>query len=450
MKWFLLLLLVSCSLYSVAQTDNYLIRAGKLFDSETGRFLTGRVVLVKGRTIEAVKEEAALTAAEKSTFSRVVDLSAYAVMPGLIDCHTHLLYREKVYPRQMELEGAVDMSRMLTLEGDAYRAVYGTARAKGYLENGITSVQDLGNSGLFADVALRRGIEEGLVPGPRMRCSGPGLSTEGGQLPGLLHKHRHLAADEYRVVTSAADGIQAVRENLTQGASVIKIFANNTPNNTMLSRAEIEAIVQEAHRYGVRVTAHATSNTAVWTAVMAGVDGIEHGYQIADSTMELMARRGTVWVPTFGDSAQYAEYISMANLGNTEELKAIPQIVSGFQQYRTALLKRGRQKGLLIAAGSDDYLDVSFPMGETSKRNLIGYVEAGVPLPEVLQWATRNAAKQLAWEGKIGVLKKGAWADIVAFDTSLDTNINALLQTHFVMKGGKIYVGAEHVKGASR
>jgi imidazolonepropionase-like amidohydrolase len=318
--------------------------------------------------------------------------------------------------------------------------VYGVARAKAYLENGITAVQDLGNSGNFADIAVRRGINEGLVPGPRMRCAGPGLATEGGQLPGLIYKHRDLANDEYRIVKGPDDAVQAVRENITQGADVIKIYANNTPNNTMLSVDEIVAIVKEAHRYGVRVTAHATSNTAVWNAVTGGVDGIEHGYQMDDTTIELMAKRNVVLVPTYGDSLILAKYIALSNPGNDEQLKNIPNITKGYLDYEADILQRVRKKGVTIVAGSDDYVDVHLPMGEWSKRNLIGYKRAGLSIPEILKAATISAAKHLRWQNEIGVLKKGAFADIVAFDGDLDTNINALLKTHFVMKDGKVYV----------
>ncbi len=155
------------------------------------------------------------------------------------------------------------MSRSLVFDGDAYRALYGAARAKAYLEAGVTAIQDLGNSGQLGDVALRRAIDEGLLPGPRMRCAGLGLSTQGGQMPGKIFKHQDLINDEYRNVKNPDDAAQAVRENITQGATVIKIYSNNTPNITMLSLEEIKAIVKEAHRYGVRVTAHATNNEAV-------------------------------------------------------------------------------------------------------------------------------------------------------------------------------------------
>jgi len=422
---------------SHAQTNAYQIKAGKLFDSEAGTFQINKVILVKGDKIDTVKNSSDLTAADQRTYPTVIDLSRFAVMPGIIDAHTHLLYREVIHPG--ENPPAMDMAKMLTLEGDAYRAIYGTARAKAYLENGITAVQDLGNSGNFGDVALQRAINEGLVPGPRMRCSGPGLSTEGGQLPGLIYKHRNLVNDEYRIVKGREDAVQAVRENITQGADVIKIYANNTPNKTMLTVDEIKAIVTEAHRYGVRVTAHATNNTAVWNAVMGGVDGIEHGYRLDDSTLELMAKKKVVMVPTFSDSALMADFIKLHNLGNIEEINKIPQLTASYNKYKISQLQRIRQKGVTIVAGSDDYAATTFPMAEASKRTLIAYVQAGMSIKEALQAATIHAAAHLRWKDKIGVLKKGAFADIVAFDADLETNIHALLNTHFVMKGGRVY-----------
>jgi imidazolonepropionase-like amidohydrolase len=435
-------LLLSCFLLSQIlysqQEQRSLIRAGKLFDSESGEFKKNQVILVRGNKIDAVKPESELTAQEKTDFATVIDLSNYAVTPGLIDAHTHLLNREVIHPNNPY--PGMDMAKVLTLEGDAYRAVYGTARAKGFLEHGITAVQDLGNSGRFADIALRRGINEGLVPGPRMRCSGPGLATEGGQLPGLIYQHQNLASDEYRIVKSADDAVQAVRENITQGAEVIKIYANNTPNNTMLSVEEISAITKEAHRYGVRVTAHATSNTAVWNAVMGGVDGIEHGYQMDDTTIALVAKRGVVLVPTYGDSVLISKYIALSNPGNEAELKKIPGMAKGYLDYEASMIQRVKKAGVTIIAGSDDYVDVQLPMGEWSIHNLLGYRRAGLSIPEILKAATIQAAKHLRWQNQIGVLKKGAFADIVAFDGDLDTNINALLHAHFVMKDGKVYV----------
>ncbi|WP_188936421.1 amidohydrolase family protein [Puia dinghuensis] len=431
--FFGLLLLLSGMVMAQNPHTTYLIKAGKLFDSETGEFKTGMVILVKDQRIEAVKPEQEVTEAEKSGYT-VVDLSSYAVLPGLIDAHTHLLYREVIHPGNTVQ--SMDLIKELTTEGDAYRALYGAARAKAYLLAGITAVQDLGNSGQYGDIALRRAINEGLAPGPRMRCAGRGLASEGGQLPGLIYKHRDIVDDEYRIIKGPEDAIQAVRENITQGADVIKIYANNTPNNTMLSVDEIKAIVGEAHRYGLRVTAHATDNKAVYNAVIGGVDGIEHGYSMDDTTMQLMARKGTILVPTDGDSVTFVRYAQIANPDD----KSAAANVMGFRRYLGSRLRAAIRDGVMVAAGSDDYVDFKLPFSEPSKRTLIGYAESGVPIPRVLQFATINGSRQLNWSREIGVLKRGYYADIIAVDGDLDTDIHAILKVHFVMKGGQVVV----------
>lgn len=413
----------------------YLIKAGKLFDSETGQFKIGMCILVNNTKIEAVKLEKDITIAEQKDYV-LIDLSKYAVLPGLIDCHTHLLYKEPFFVPGPDYWSTLPSVKVLTMDGDAYRAIYGAARAKGYLEAGITSVQDLGNSGRYADMALQRAINEGLVPGPRMSCSGPGLSAAGGQILGLIDKHQNIVDDEYRVIKGVDDALQAVREHVTQGANVIKIYASNSPNRTMLSNSEIKAIVEEAHRYNIRVTAHATNNRAVYNAIVGGVDGIEHGYAINDTTLELMAKKGVILVPTYGDSLTTFQYAKLAYPDNTR----IQGMITGSRKSSAELLKRVMNKGVTIAYGSDDYNNNKLPFGEGSKRTLIGYYEGGATIPQTLQFATINASKQINWSSSIGILKQGYLADIIAVDNDIDKNINAILNTHFVMKDGKIYV----------
>ena len=163
---------------------------------------------------------------------------------------------------------------------------------------GITTVRDLGNSGRFGDVALRTAIKDGSVDGPRMIVSGPGLSPPGGQFPGAAAR---VPGDRRRGVphrARPADAALAVQENVSQGAQVIKIYSNNTPNPGELSPAELEAIVATAKLLGVRVAAHATNDAAVWRAAAAGVNSIEHGYEVSDSTLRLMAKTGVFLVPT--------------------------------------------------------------------------------------------------------------------------------------------------------
>lgn len=251
-------------------------------------------------------------------------------------------------------------------------------------------------------------------------------------MPRTIFKHQDLIKDEYRIVRNPLDAADAVRENITQGATVIKIFANSTPNLTMLSVDEIKAIVEEAHRYGVRVTAHATSNKSAYNAVVAGVDGIEHGYELADSTLDLMVKKGVVLVPTDGDSVSLRQYINLSGQS------ANPSMMDNYVAAQKDRLQRAYKKGVIIAAGSDDYIDFKMPFAEPSKRALISYYEAGIPIAAILQFATLNAAKQLRWNRRIGVIKKGFFADIIAVDNSIETNINAILNVRFVMKDGKV------------
>ncbi len=410
-----------------------LIKTGKLFDSESGEFKTGMDILVKNGRIDNVKADKDISADERATYT-LIDLSAYTVLPGLIDVHTHLLLKEEMIPN-VDFS-ALSLEKRLTMEGDAYRAIYGSVRAKAYLEAGITAVQDLGNSGKFADIALRKAIDEGLVPGPRMSCAGQGLSSEGGQIPGLIYKHRDIVNDEYRIISGVDDATQAVRENVNQGATVIKIYSNNTPNKTALSVDEMRAIVKEAHRYGLRVTAHATDNQAVYNAVIAGVDGIEHGYAVADSTLLLMAAKHVILTPTDADKITLTNVLKIV----APDFKDVsPWIKQRQQKYGDRLL-RAIKYGVTIAYGSDDYDDLKMPYAEPSKRTLIAYYEEGVPIPKILQIATINSARQINSPNMLGVLKKGFAADLIAVDNTIETDINAILNVHFVMKAGVVYV----------
>jgi len=431
-----------CLLFSQTPQDTArkLIRAGRIFNSESGAFEPDRALVIKDGKIQSVRPWKEITAKER-TGSTFIDLSEYTLLPGLIDAHTHLLNKETMIPDN-KFYGE-DLMRQVAMDGDAYRAIYGAVRAKAYLEAGITAVQDLGNSGQFADIALRRAIKEDLVIGPRMRCAGPGLSTEGGQIPRLIYKHMDIVKDEYRIIKGPDDAVQAVRENITQGADVIKIYSNNTPNRTALSGEEIRAIVREAHRYHVRVTAHATDDQAVYNAVANGVDGIEHGYEVADSTLDLMAKKGVVLVPTDGDSTIYAIFVKFYEPGSKDIGKAVEEARAPLRDR----LQRAIHKGVTIVAGSDDYVDLKMPFGEPSKRTLMGYQEAGMPVPEILKAATLNAARHLNWGSQIGILKDGFLADLIAVDNSIDKDMHAILDVRFVMKAGVVYVnktGGKH------
>ena len=403
-----------------------LIRAGRVFDSEQGVFLPARDIIVKGNLIESIGENLPVP-----QNARVVDLQRYTVLPGLIDAHTHLLYLED--PKAgLTLEGV----KSLTIEGTPLRALHGAARARTFLNAGITTVRDLGNSGRFGDVALRTAINDGSVDGPRMYVSGPGLSPEGGQFPGLQFDYRRIAEEEYRVVRGPQDAALAVRENVTYGATVIKIYSNNTPNRTLLSLDEMRAIVAEAHLLGLKVGAHATSDQAVRRAVEAGVDSIEHGYEVGDETLKMMRQGGVALVPTDGDTVTMKMYFERARMNPPPS----PERISMMRQFSNNRIRRALAAGVTIVAGSDMYIDLGIPQGEAARRVLFAYREAGMEPAQILQSATINAAR-LIGEKRIGVIRAGAFADLIAVDGDPVKDFSVIERVKFVMKNGIVYVG---------
>jgi len=406
-------------------TSAAVIRAGRFFDSETGAMVANREILVeRGRVVEVG------ATVRHPPGARIIDLTRYSVLPGLIDAHTHLLYLES--PKgSLTTEGL----KALVIEGLPLRALHGAARARTFLAAGITTVRDLGNSGRFGDVALRDAIEDGSVDGPRMIVSGPGLSPIGGQFPGLRPGYESLATDEYRIVRGEVDAAEAVRENVTFGASVIKIFSNNTPNPGNLTSGEIEAIVTAAKAHGVRVAAHATSDAAVWRAAQAGVHSVEHGYAVADSTLALMAAKGVALVPTDVDSVGITRYVTLQS-----GVAPPPAAIGRYLAAGRNRLMRAVRAGVTIAAGSDNYLDLGLPQGQAAKHNLFAYVTAGMTPVQALQAATVNDAKLLGYEGKLGVIKPGAFADMIAVDGDpVGGSFDALDRVVFVMKDGTEY-----------
>jgi len=410
-----------------AQDNATYIKAGKLFDSENGQYVSDQVIKITRNRIAQVGSDI-----EIPTDARLIDLSAYTVLPGLIDGHTHLMTLD-------DLNDETPMSDKLLYEGDALRVLRGASRAKSWLESGFTTVRDLGDSGAFLDVALKKAINEGTTVGPRMFVSGPIIISEGGQVPGLLHSQRDVIEDEYTIIRNVDDAINAVRLHLTYGADLIKICANNTPNVTSLTIDEMKAIVKMARRYNVKVTAHATDDLAVWEAVTAGVDGIEHGYQISDTTLTLMAKKGVALIPTDISKPLFHKLYDITDFQWDREKN-----MKRAKDRYTDRLQRAIKAGVTIVTGSDNYLDLEMPQGEAAKNILIAYEEEGMTPSQILRSSTYLSAKFMDKEEELGVIKQGAFADLIAVKGDVENDFaNTLFNVVLVMKDGYIYVDTE-------
>ena len=403
------------------------IKAGKLFDSENGKILNNYIIKVEKNRIVEVGKDISIP-----TNSEIIDLSDYTVMPGLIDGHTHLMTLETI-------SEDYTITNQILYQGDATRVLRGAKRAKSFLENGFTSIRDLGDSGSFLDVALRDAINEGTVEGPRMFVSGPIISSEGGQVVGLLKSKRDIIENDYTIVRSVDDAINAVREHVTYGADIIKICANNTPNNTTLTIDEMKAIVKMAARYNRKVTAHATNDLAIWEAVTAGVNAIEHGYQVSDTTLALMAKKGVALVPTDLSKNLLNKYMDFLEFEGDRE-----KATASYQKNLKERLQRAIKANVTILTGSDNYINFEMPQGEAAKNILLAYYEEGMKPLDILRSSTYLSAEFMGKSNRLGVLKKGAYADIIAVKGNVEDDFaTAMFDLVFVMKNGEIYVNKE-------
>lgn len=420
-----LLILLFSSGILLAQNNEVFIRAGSVYDSEKNTIVKDRIIHVQGDKITDIGDDITIPAG-----ARTIDLSEHLVLPGLIDAHTHVLFDQA--PEDDFAEHSVSS---LVFQSQALRTLRSVKRARSYLDVGITTIKDLGNSGEFLDVALRDAINEGSVEGPRIYAAGQILSGPGGQIYGVQPEYQGIIDEEYRIIKNPDDAVNAVREHINQGVDLIKICADNLPNNTNLSFEEMQAIVETAHDHGLTVTAHSVKNSSAWEAVKAGVDGIEHGFFIADSTLNLMAEKKVFLVPT-ENSRWYMDTYYKLKGTDPEKLTWLNRYMSDMRsRLMTAL-----DKGVTVVAGSDNYTDIGVPRGVSSRDMFRAYYEAGMQPMDILRSATYLSARSLHKENEIGVLKPGAFADIIAVKRDIKKDfLKSIENVVFVMKGGKVY-----------
>ncbi len=407
-------------------TQTTVLRAARMLDVKSGTVIDHAVVIVEGDKIKAAGSSLATPAG-----ARVIDLGNMILLPGLIDSHTHLLQNYK--PGL----GGDDPNMLITVASmsPARRVLLGVVMGREDLEAGITSVRDLGNSGWNGDVALRDAINAGWVVGPRIFATTRALSDVGGQFGEVASYAQGLIAQEYAVVTGPDDARRAVRQAVFDGADLIKVIVNTPPR--VLSVDEMKAIVDEAHRMGKRVAAHATNDIATRTAVEAGVNSIDHGYRIPDDALKMMAEKGIYLVPT-DFPADFYVGLSGTALTPEQSQQRLASVQQSVLRARERV-NRAIRLGVRIAFGSDEYYDLpGRTRGQSSLLTLQAYQEDGMTPLEVIRTATVNSADLLGMGERLGSIDAGKFADIIAIDGDPMKDVKDVQKVRFVMKGGQV------------
>lgn len=415
---------------SAAKKKVTLIKAGRLLDVRAGVYRVDQGMLIENERIKEVGafREVQSHAPQDAT---VLDLSQMTVLPGLIDCHSHLL-------DAMEGRWRAGEAIILTITqlGPSRRALLGAAMARETLEAGITTVRNVGHSGINGDAALRDAINAGWVQGPRILAATRKLTPPGGQAVAIQSEGADtIIAQEFLAISGAEEARRAVREALASGADVIKVVADD--GTRILNAVELKVIVDEAHRVGVKVAVHATSNPGIKAAIEAGVDSIEHGDDATDEDFRAMHDKGIFLVPTLRTAETFHDIYTKAFVFTAEERTQFEQAVQGFVAAGVSKVQRARQAGVKIAAGSDMWNQ--YP-GRTRGAATIPMFEAlqntGMPTIEVIRAGTMNAAELLGWQDRVGAIEVGKLADLIAVAGDPLKEIRELRQVKFVMKGG--------------
>jgi imidazolonepropionase-like amidohydrolase len=395
------------------------IRAGRLIDGKNDTQIANAMILIEGDTIVSVTAGGSVPAGVE-----LIDLSKSTVLPGFIDAHTHVLLNGDIT--------AEDYDAQLLKESIPYRAILAARNARIALDHGFTTMRDLETEGaMYADVDVKTAIANGEVPGPRMQVATRAM-TPTGMYPLLGYSWELQVPRGVQYVDGVDGARKAVREQVMYGADWIKYYSDRRyhfePDGVLHSMVnftddEAKAIVDETHRLGKRVAAHAIGSDGIAAALRAGVDTIEHGDGLTDALIDEVVKKGVYWVPTIAVGA----YVAPGRGGNWTKMVDTEKVA--FQKA----LKKGVKVALGTDAGGFDWKELN------QVKEFEYYVDYGMTPMQAIRSGTIVPAELLGWGDKLGTIEAGKWADLVAVSGDPLKDIRELERVSFVMKGGTIY-----------
>jgi imidazolonepropionase-like amidohydrolase len=402
-----------------------LIKAGRLIDVRSGRVLENQGILVEGQRIKAVGPLAEISRSAPGSVTSI-DLSRATVLPGLADCHTHILLQGDIT--------AAEYDEQVLKESIPYRTIRATVAARIGLMNGFTAMRDLETEGaMYADVDVKTAINRGVIPGPRMFVSTRAFSATG-MYPLSGYSWELKMPDGVQIVDGPDNIRRAVREQVKFGADWIKFYADRRyflkdgklHSWVNFTEEEMKAMVDEAHRLGRRVAAHAMGWDGIDASLKVGVDSIEHGYGLDEGLMDRMIRQGVYWCPTIYVGVYVAE-------GRAAGGAPIWLTMRDLEAKAFAIAVRKRVK---IAYGTDAG---GYAWTENQAKEFSYMVRYGMTPMQAIQSATVVAADLLERPQDLGAIEPGMFADIIAVNGDPLKDISELERVRFVMKGGEVY-----------
>jgi imidazolonepropionase-like amidohydrolase len=404
-----------------AQPAIRIVRCGALIQPANGQVQHNVLITVEGERIREVLENG-----QPQSGAQVIDLSDHTCLPGLIDSHTHALLQGDIT--------AEDYDQQLLKQSVAYRTILGTQSVRRALENGFTTIRDLETEGAgYADVDLKKAINRGIIPGPRMQVASRAMDVTGayplqGYAPEVPVPHG------VQLVDGPDNARKAVREQISFGADWIKVYSDRSyfvrPDGILddiptFTMDELRAIVDETHRQHHKVASHAMALNGVHNSVEAGVDSIEHGNYIADADIKTMAQKGIYYIPTI----YVGEYVAQGRAA------AGAKVWLDMIKIHEETFRRALKSGVKIVFGTDvggfDWkinAAVEFPY----------MVKYGMTPIQAIRSATTTPAEMLGMSNDLGSITAGKYADLVAVKGDPLSDITVLQQIDFVMKGGEV------------